>query len=175
MTNHMISEYKSRPYRYIPCLSEAHSIDTVILRIQSDIPKSNFTTFFVTFHQYHKHHMATCFDQCWSFSSLFKVRYSLFWDLIQSILVVTDVSLWSICPISKDQAVVFDPWRRDGYFVPKRRYLTTNLRNVTSLKSKGLIYTAAEDGNLLQITSSNYIISVTPGIGFEMRTTGRNT
>jgi len=58
--------------------------------------------------------------------------------------------------------------------VPKRRYLTTNLRNVTPLKSKGLIYTAAEDENLFQVTSSNYIISVTPGIGFEMTVTGRN-
>jgi len=42
---------------------------------------------------YHKQHMATCFDQCWSFSCLFQVRYSLFLDLTQRILVVTEVSL----------------------------------------------------------------------------------
>jgi len=43
-------EYKPRPYCYIPCLSWAHRINAVIIWIQSDIPKSNFTTFFVTFH-----------------------------------------------------------------------------------------------------------------------------
>jgi hypothetical protein len=60
---------------------------------------------------------------------------SLFWDVTQCWLVVTDVSR------------LLYPWRWDWQAVPKHRYLTTNQRCVTSQKSKDLVYTVVEAWN----------------------------
>ena len=54
---------------------------------------------------------------------------SLFWDVTQLRMIVTDISGQPTGPIFKGQAL---------HEVPKRRYLTTNQRCVTSRKNEGL-------------------------------------
>ena len=65
-----------------------------------------------------------------------KVRYFLFWDVTQlRLLVITDVPGQPIGAIFKGQEIQKEA-------VPKRQWITTNLRCITSQKNEDLTYTA---------------------------------
>jgi len=90
------------------------------------------------------------------------VRSSLFLDLTQRRLVVTDVSGQPIGRSCKGQAVqgeleLFELWRWDRYDVPKR--LTTNLRCVTSQKSEDCTYPHLDYG-LLFVADLSVLLTV---------------
>jgi hypothetical protein len=72
----------------------------------------------------------------------------------------TDVSGQPIVHILNGRLGLFDPWRYDGYVVPKLRHTTTNKRYVTAQKNEDVIYTAAEAWNHTYCPSCYVIFSI---------------
>jgi len=81
------------------------------------------------------------------------MKFSLFWDVIQHRLVV---SFWRFGTTYRSQLQasssprritgLHDPTRWDQYIVPKRQYLTINIRCITFHKSEDITYIMGEAG-----------------------------
>lgn len=111
----------------------------------------------------------------------FDMRSALFWDVSQRIVVISYPHFGTtyLSHFIGFHLEFLDPWRWNRQVVPKRRYVFTTIRCVTSQKSADLIYLAAKAWNyanfarICKIKKYVKIFNSFESVGWEQSQEGR--